>query len=160
MNFQQAVAAAPEPVSRSFREGKQALKREHRGRVICGNSRRFSGSIDLEGALSRSKAHANENLWDYGLGLVLSGHAERAIWVEVHPACTSEVEKVVRKLQWLRKWLREEAQELNKITNSREGRNFFWVATKAGVHIQRNSPQYRRLRLAGLDSPQRTLRVS
>ena len=99
MNFQQAVAAAPEPVCQFFWKGKRALKREHRGLVICVKPRRFSGSIDLEGALSRSKAHANENLWDYGLGLVVSGHAERAIWVEVHPACTSEVETIVTKLE-------------------------------------------------------------
>jgi len=160
MNFQQAVAAAPEPVCQFFWKGKRALKREHRGLVIWVKPRRFSGSIDLEGALSRSKAHANENLWDYGLGLVVSGHAERAIWVEVHPACTSEVETIVTKLQWLKKWLQEEAQELNKLTKSRENKSFFWVATKAGVHIRPGSPQERRLRLAGLDFPQRTLRLS
>ena len=53
MTFKEAVEAAPYPVKEKYRSGKQALN-GHRDRVNCKDSRRFTGSIDLDSALKKS----------------------------------------------------------------------------------------------------------
>ena len=65
MTFKEAVEAAPHPVREKYRSGKQALI-GYRNRVNCADSRRLTGSIDLDSALKREQPHAAR--WDYGLG--------------------------------------------------------------------------------------------
>ena len=57
---------------------------------------------------------ANQTRWDYGLGYQPANGREQAVWVEVHSATTKEVSAVLRKLGWLRDWLEEHAEQLNK----------------------------------------------
>lgn len=160
MTFEEAVRAAPAPVSDAYQPGKQALKGEHRDLVICPDARRFTGSIDLEAALKRDPDTAPSNLWDYGIGFRERSKQEIAIWVEVHPASTTEVSTVLKKYNELRVWLRDKAPALNALSQgSSLGVNFVWLATGAGVHIQPGSPQARRLRQAGLAMPSRRLEL-
>lgn len=159
MNFEEAVRAAPAPVDSAYRSGKQALAGADRSRVTCVDPRRLTGSINLDSALSGEPGYANEPRWDYGIGYKPNRSVERAIWVEVHPAATSNVREVVDKLNWLRTWLREEALQLASLTAS-DGRipPFVWIAT-AGTHIPRNSPQARQLATVGLDMPRKVLEL-
>ena len=78
-----------------------------------------------------------------------------AIWVEVHSATTGEVSAMLRKLQWLRAYLREECDDLWKLTLAAD-RPYHWVAS-GGVAILRNSPQARRLSTSALPFPSSTL---
>ena len=159
MSFEEAVREAPSPVDRACRIGIQALKRADRSRVTCADTRRLTASIDLGSALSGEAEHANAPRWDYGIGFKPNRSTERAIWIEVHPASTSNVREVVNKLKWLRTWLREEAPQLASLTVSDGSiRAFVWIAT-GGVHIPRNSPQARQLSTAGLDMPRKVLRL-
>ncbi len=159
MSFEEAVREAPSPVGCACRSGLQALKRADRSRVTCAEPRRLTGSVSLDSALARETQHANAPRWDYGIGYKPRRGAERAIWVEVHPASTSSVGEVINKLNWLRMWLREDAPQLASLTVSNgTTRPFVWIAT-AGVHIPRNSRQARQLSTAGLEMPRRVLRL-
>ena len=68
MTFREAVEAAQPPVSDAHREGKQALEGRHRAHVTCGNSRRLTGSVDLDKALEQEPGCASAPRWDYGFG--------------------------------------------------------------------------------------------
>ena len=155
MTFREAVETAPAPVNGAYRAGKQALEKQHRGRVKCTDPQRLTGSIDLDSALQKAPGHADKPRWDYGLGYTpANGKKEQAIWVEVHSATTSEVSAVLKKLQWLRNWLNSEAQELKRLTDFASGNcRFIWIASSS-VRISRNSRQARQLSKSGLPSVQ------
>ena len=160
MSFKAAVRAAPAPVSSAWRPGKRALANVHRSRIECTDPRRLTGSIALDAALAHEVDHANEPRWDYGLGYRPSRGSERAVWVEVHPAATTNVGEIIDKLHWLRRWLGDEARELESLTvTDGHSRPFVWIAT-GGVHIPPNSPQARRLSSQGLGMPRKLLRLA
>ena len=148
MTFKQAVEAAPHPVNGKYRRGKQALENTHRNLVQCDDSRRLTGSIDLDSALKQHRP--NDPRWDYGVDYQPARGRERAIWVEVHSAKTSEVSTVLNKLQWLKDWLNEEAEDLRRLTD-RAGKEipYVWIAS-AGDNINRNSRQFRLLSQRGV----------
>jgi len=150
--------ALPLELADSFREGLQALKGGHRARVVCENPRCLTGSVDLDQALvSRRPA---EPRWDYGIGIQNPQEKERAIWVEVHPAATSNVNEVINKFRWLQNWLKTEAPGLDRLTRGIAGETcFYWVAT-SGVNIRKGSPQAHQLAAAGLDFPRRQIQIA
>lgn len=156
MTFKEAVAAAAPPVDAAYKPGKQALERRHRGKVDCADRQRLTGSINLDEALAREPGYANQPRWDYGLGYRPESGPECAVWVEVHSATTSEVSKVLRKLEWLRDWLNAEAEQLQKLTAAASGARFVWVASK-GIQISGNSPQARLLSSSALSKPRKRL---
>lgn len=157
MSFREAVHAAASPADTAWREGKQALAGAHRGRVDCATPRRLTGSLDLDSALAHEPRHASAPRWDYGIGYRPERGDERAIWVEVHPASTSNVKEVLAKLDWLQRWLSGEAPQLKAMTGAAGApKPFVWIAAD-GVRIQRGSPQARRLSAAGLDMPRHRL---
>ena len=82
---------APPPVNGAYRRGKRALENRHRGCVTCEDSRRLTGSIDLDSALTQGPGYANAPRWDYGLGYKPVNEPEQAVWVEVHSATTKKV---------------------------------------------------------------------
>lgn len=114
----------------------------------------------MDGALAETRP--NEPRWDYGIGhRVRESGEERAVWVEIHPASSKNVGEVLEKLAWLKRWLEEEAPDLDRITNASRGeKSFVWVATRAKVAIPKTSRQARQLAQAGLDFPTRRLDLS
>ncbi|MGC8785380.1 MAG: hypothetical protein ACP5RN_13465, partial [Armatimonadota bacterium] len=151
--FRQAVEQCPELGDSAWQPGLQALGQDSQ-HVRCTDTRRLAGSVFLDEALKEQYPDAPR--WDYGIGWRES-FQEVAVWIEVHPAYTGEVDTVLRKLQWLNRWLATSASTLNAIT-PHDKRPFYWVATD-GVHIPRNSPQARRLFQSGLRYPVRVLRL-
>ena len=145
MMFQQAIARTPDLGASAFQPGLQALG-NNSSRVQCADTRRLTGSVALDDVLKTK--YPNSLRWDYGIGLKKS-KCEAAVWIEVHPASTSEVTTVLKKRQWLKKWLKNQAPALNKLTATQ---SYYWVATN-GVHIRQGSPQARQLQLAGLALP-------
>ena len=148
MTYKKAVEAAPHPVNGMYRVGKQALENRHRNLVSCGQPRRLTGSIDLDSALAPQRP--DENRWDYGMGYKPPRGPEQAIWIEVHSATTSEVSKVLDKLQWLKDWLNGEAEQLRLLTE-RAGKDirYVWIAS-GKMAIPSHMPQARRLKQSGL----------
>lgn len=155
MSFTQAAAKAPDAVSAAVKPGKQALTRTHANQVGCKRNGGLTASIDLDNALHSDPRYAQEPRWDYGLGYRMEGGNEVAIWVEVHSATTGEVGVMLKKLEWLRAYLREECNDLWKLTLAAE-RPYHWVASK-GVAILANSPQARRLSRSALAFPRSAL---
>ena len=154
MSFKRAVQAEPHPVKGAYRAGKQALENRHRRLVTCKDPRRLTGSINLDSALAGQSDYANAARWDYGLGYRPEAkRREQAIWIEVHPATTSEVDAVLGKLRWLQDWLNVGAGCLKRMTDRADSKiRFVWIAS-AGVNIPQNSPKARLLRESGIQGP-------
>lgn len=139
MTFCQAVAKAP-GLTDACRPGLQALGANSR-HVKCENTQDLTGSVDVDSALALAQPQASR--WDYGVG-IRRQHGEVALWIEVHPASSNSVEDVLKKLQWLKAWLKSDATDLARMTKS-----YHWVAT-GRVAWSANSPQRRKLAAAGL----------
>lgn len=158
MKFQTAVEAAPAPLNEAYRVGKRALKNEHKPKVECARQNGITGSMDLDGTLARTQEYRSDSRWDYGIGYNPPSGPEYAVWIEVHPASTSNVGEVLAKHKWLKEFLRSNANELLKLTDKcTSTRPFIWLATRSGTHINSNSPQARQLQFAGFDLPRQKI---
>lgn len=158
MNFREAVIQTPQLGTDAYRPGKQALGK-HSDRVVCRSGeegRRFTGSVNLDEALR--DAYPDAPRWDYGLGIRAGQSSEAVVWIEVHPAYTSEVSAVLAKLEWLKNWLHGSAPLLRELTCRNPGRVYFWLAS-GGVHIPKTSPQARRLSQAGVEFPREVIEL-
>jgi hypothetical protein len=132
----------------ALRKGLQALGTNSK-RVTVAKPRKAVHSIALDESLKAQ--YPNAPRWDYGIGLQ-ENKVERIAWVEVHPATSSEVDAVLKKLAWLKTWLAQHADPCHKTPAT-----FHWVATDAGVYI--DTARRRRLNAAGLEMPQSQLRL-
>lgn len=105
--FQVAIENTEE-VKNGFCVGKQAIKSIDRSRIVTANNNKLQGSLDID---SQVKAvYPNEPRWDYALS-----YDDKIYFFEVHPAETSEVDKVVNKVKWLKRWLKTQAPNINKL---------------------------------------------
>ncbi|WP_019588968.1 MULTISPECIES: hypothetical protein [unclassified Thioalkalivibrio] len=112
-----------------YRIGLQALEKAGRDRVGLSRSRDCHGSANIDAALVASRP--NDPRWDY-----VVAYDETLHFIEVHPAHTSAVEEMRRKLEWLKGWLDGKALE-------RPGSSeFHWVAS-GKIAILPNSRQMR-----------------
>lgn len=133
MSFKKAVKAT-DCISDCYREGLHALKHSDRSYICIQNPRSCNGSVYLDNCLLNS--HTADNRWDYTIGI-----GNRAFFIEIHPAETSEVDVMIRKLLWLKNWLAGDGHRLNAI---RANPSFFWVAS-GRFNIAKTSRQYRLL---------------
>lgn len=158
--FQAAAHAAKLDADTHFSAGLGAIKGCYRPCIQARDTRMLRGSLDLDGALETIEP--GNHRWDYGIGLQLVGNGpEIAVWVEFHPASTSEVDVVLKKLDWLREKLRV-FKQLGKLTQTAAQtgvRNFHWLPTGSGVHIPSHTPQARRLAAQGLTVTASVLRL-
>ena len=136
--FKNAVEKTPD-TSNCFQSGLRALG-GHSNKIALSDS--CDGSVDIDKCLFEQKKYLNANRWDYAFG-----YKSQAYFVEVHSANTSEVATVLRKLQWLKDWLKEKAPEINKIKASKP---YYWVAS-GKYNILKTSPQFRTINQAGLN---------
>jgi len=121
----------------------------HSARVRVARPRQASESVALDDALK--PAHPRDPRWDYGIG-IKDGAREMVAWVEVHPATSAEVDAVLKKFAWLKRWLDTHEDACAALMST-----FHWVATDSGVHI--DAARRRRLNAAGLRMPQSQLRL-
>ncbi len=143
MSFTTAVEQTP-LLQEHLKTGLQALLSSDRSRINLKITRKCEGSVNIDKALEH--VYPTENRWDYAIGYDGTTH-----FIEVHPAYTSDIDKIEKKLQWLQKFLRDQAPELNK-----EKKQFHWIATK-GVNILKGSRQLRNLTQLGISSPKEKL---
>lgn len=131
--FKSIVQAIP-AIAGAYREGLQALESKDAGKVKPQNPRKLSGSVYLDKCLKTSNPH--DARWDYVIG-----YREKAYFVEVHPANTSNVDEVVKKKKWLDVWLKTNALDLKAMM---AGTSYYWIAS-GKVAILPNSPQARKI---------------
>lgn len=115
--FQIAVEKTEE-IKNGFRVGKQAIKNADRSKVDTADSKKLQGSLDID---SQVKAlYPSEPRWDYALS-----YADKIYYFEIHPAETSQIDKVVSKVKWLKNWLKTKAAEINKLPKAEHP--YIWV---------------------------------
>ena len=131
--FKSIVQAIP-AIAGAYREGLQALESKDAGKVKPQNPRKLSGSVYLDKCLKTTNPH--DARWDYVIG-----YREKAYFVEVHPANTSNVDEVVKKKKWLDVWLKTNALDLKAMM---AGTSYYWIAS-GKVSILPNSPQARKI---------------
>lgn len=154
MRFKDVVQSVM-PLKAGYHPGLQAVKAEHRERIVCDDTRGLAGSIDLDATLALSLP--NEPRWDYGIGVNHSRGEDRVHWVEVHPATDGDVKDVLKKLAWLRAWLGQHERRLLAMTATENG--FVWLATK-DIGFRPGSPKAKQLAAQGISFPQRRLRLA
>lgn len=131
--FKSIVQAIP-AIAGAYREGLQALESKDAGKVKPQNPRKLSGSVYLDKCLKTTNPH--DARWDYVIG-----YSEKAYFVEVLPANTSNVDEVVKKKKWLDVWLKTNALDLKAMM---AGTGYYWIAS-GKVAILPNSPQARKI---------------
>ena len=80
--------------------------------------------------------YPNASRWDYAIG-----YEQKAWFVEVHPANTSNVKEMLKKVEWLEGWLKDKGSQLAEI---RRDHLHYWIPS-GKVCISKTSPQYRSL---------------
>lgn len=136
--------------------GKGAVKGEYRQAIGPGPAAALTGSVDMDAGFENSEPNAAR--WDYGLG-VRKGGKEMAFWVEAHPASsTSEVNRMLNKLDWLKRKLSEpEFAQISALTSHAQasGMAFRWLARTGSIRIRPGSKEANLLALQGLAFPKR-----
>lgn len=132
MTFQAAVGITPE-IQDAYHPGLQALSQSNRSHVQAGQSRKLTGSVDLDDTLR--SIYPNDPRWDYAIGYQSDAENEIIYWLEIHPATDAEVRVVLQKLDWLRNWMKEMAPALCDFTGK-----YVWLSsgktafTPSGMH--------------------------
>ncbi len=137
--FQEAVEKTPE-VKNGFYAGKQAIKNSDRSKIEATDDRKLQGSLDIDGQVK--SLYPRESRWDYALS-----YDDIIYYVEIHPAETSEVDKVVSKVSWLKNWLKTKAPEIDKLPKA----DYPYVWVQSGRYaILPTSKEMKKLSAAGL----------
>ncbi len=140
MNFKAAVHATTN-LGGAYESGLQALAPVDRKRISVADSKRLCGSVNLDAAL-RTGAHANENVWDYGV--CYTTRNQGVYWIEVHPASDRGVTDLRNKLAWLKAWLDGDGHHLRPLTAA-----YVWISS-GKTTFTRTSPAARRLAAEGV----------
>jgi len=153
MRFKLAVESVP-ALKGAYRTGLRALAKKDR-QLITADGNRLTGSVNLDESLKKGE-HAQASRWDYGIGYKIN-NSEVAIWVEVHPASsTDDVKIVAKKLEWLKHFLGlKDASELRAMTLA-----FFWVATSRVNRLIAEALQRFGSSMQGLKGPMKQLDLS
>lgn len=130
--FRKTVESIPD-ISAGYRDGLKALKGKHSSFVIT-DKEFLLGSVDIDACTS--VMYPEEARWDYAIG-----YKGKAYFVEVHPACTSNVKEMIKKVIWMTKWLKEKGETLNAIKDSEL---WYWIPSGKFAMLK-TSPQYRSL---------------
>jgi hypothetical protein len=140
MKFKTAIKRTVE-IAPYLRNRLDALTSAHQSSIHTTNPNRITGSVDIDAALQ--SAYPNDNRWDYAIGCYISNQEDKVFFVEFHRAIVEEVLLVLKKKQWLERWM------YDKPINNLRKRKFIWVSA-GGINIPSNSPQIRNLNTHGI----------
>jgi hypothetical protein len=124
VTFRQAVESTPN-LEGEWKAGLGALRAEDKPHIQPEDTRRLAGSVDVDTPLTPSQPNANR--WDFGIGYQHVNRTEEFIyWVETHTGSDGQISVVLRKLDWLKTWLRADGKSLAVFE-----REFVWVPSGA-----------------------------
>ena len=132
LTFKEAVEATPEVIT-GYREGLEAFG-EYKSKIKVPEPNKIDGSLDIDA--TTVKLYPDDNRWDYALC-----YDSEVFYIEVHSATTSEVSRMIKKLQWLKTWLATKAQEINKLTTKTK-QPYYWIQSSK-CDIPKHMPQYK-----------------
>lgn len=137
--FQRAIENTKE-VKDGFCVGKQAIKSADRSKIVAADDKKLQGSLDIDSQVR--ELYHNENRWDYALS-----YDDRIYFFEIHPAVTSEVDVVIKKLEWLKSWLRTQAPAIDELPKA--DCPYTWVQS-GGYAILPNTRERMKLSVSGI----------
>lgn len=137
LSFKDAVSNTPD-ISKGYKAGLTALGK-YSSKVVVSNNVTLDGSVDID--TTTVALYPQDNRWDYVIGF--NG---KVIFVEVHSANSSEVDKVFKKLDWLKNWLNSKAPDLAKL---RATAPYYWIQSKS-FQIKPHTSQHRRVVSKGI----------
>jgi len=145
MNFEKAVEQT-EHLQGCWRPGLQALRDKDKPHVVAEDTRRLTGSVDIDTAYE--PVDPNANRWDFAIAYQHTNRtAEVVYFIEPHTADDSEVETAIKKANWLRQWLRGKGYRLAKFER---GDYFYWIASGATEFTRHSESKRKRMAAAGL----------
>lgn len=152
MTFRQAVESTPSTAN-AYRNGLRALITVDRTRISIKDTRRLTGSVNLD--ITFAVARPNDARWDYGIGWKYNDNSpERIAWVEVHPMrSTANLAEVENKLAWLQNWLAGDGRRLEKYDRE------FVCISSGESSFTAASPQLKKLAQRGLRTVGRHLKL-
>jgi len=115
LTFKEAVESTLD-IATGYKIGLIALG-QYSNKVSVRDTRLLGGSVDIDACTAAKYPDANR--WDYALA-----HNQKIYFVEIHPAITSEVSTMLKKLRWLKNWLNDHAPEINKLKAEQP---YYWV---------------------------------
>lgn len=114
MGFKEVVEKTPN-LKGKWCAGLGALRKEDKDHVKPEDTSttRLRGSVDVDTALQRLRPQANR--WDFAVGYKHANRKEEFIyWVETHTGSDSQISVMIKKLDWLKAWLKEDGKDLAK----------------------------------------------
>lgn len=98
------------------------------------------GSVNLDKAMEQDLPE--DNRWDYALE-----YDGCSFFLEVHPASTSEVECVIRKVRQVKEWLAAHVPDFLQLPKKEKGeRCFYWISSgKSDIRLLPQSRQAKQL---------------
>lgn len=151
MSFRTAVEQTPH-LQASYRAGLGALRAIDRPHIRAEDTRRLTGSADIDTALQQIEPHANR--WDFAIGYQHTNRREEFVyWVETHTGSDNQITVVLRKLEWLKGWLRGGGQNLAGFE-----REIVWIPSGA-TSFTKGSTQVKVLASQGLRYSGSILRI-
>ena len=137
----QAAVKGIDGLDEHFKKGLGAVKGEYRERITAKEPRLFNGSLDIDKA--KSEAEPTANRWDYAIE-----YNGEVFFVEVHPGSTSDVSIILKKLKWLKQWLKNEAKAIG-VLKTKRATPYFWIHT-GGCKILQGSSTCKQLAQSGI----------
>lgn len=116
-----------------YEKGLSALKAVDKGRLSIPDGT-VVASIDVDKTMK--DAEPNSNRWDY-----LIEYRDSAYAIEVHPCTEGEVQKIIKKAEWIRQWINRQP-ELKNIVYKADTAVCFWVSSNTTT-ISQLSPKAR-----------------
>jgi hypothetical protein len=142
LDFRKAVRTTPH-LENAWQPGLGALRAEDRAHIRPQDSRNLRGSADIDTAWQTVEPHANR--WDFAIAYKHTNiAAEFVYWVETHTGSDDQIKTVLKKLEWLKRWLRGDGRKLAGFE-----KEFVWVASGA-TSFTSGSTQVKRLAEQGL----------
>lgn len=146
MKFKQLIQGI-HTINTCFRNELQALG-NNSSKIQPADTRKCEGSIGMDSCLA--KTNPNDSRWDYAVG-----YDQKIYYIEIHPASTSEVDTVIKKLFWLKTWLNEDGLPVKSAFDDKSA-TYHWIAS-GKIAILKNSLYARRLAQSGLNIPKKQL---
>lgn len=144
--FNEVVENTPD-IANGYHHGLHAIESADKDAIRVKENRRLSGSVNIDKEVKDK--YPNDPRWDYALC-----YDNKVCFVEVHPACTKNIDEMIKKKRWLVDWLKNNAPRLDSFPSCSP--KFCWAATESGVHISAQASYKRKLAQLGL-IPQRPI---
>lgn len=152
MTFKEAIRQTPN-LETAWHPGLQALRAEDKPHVKAEATRQLCGSADVDAALLPREPQANR--WDFAIGYQHTNRNDEFIyWVETHTGSDDQIKVVLKKLEWLKNWLRGDGRRLATFD-----RDITWVSSGHTL-FTKGSAQVKALAQKGLIYAGAVLRIS